>query len=133
MTFANGLRSILRQDPDIVMIGEIRDAETAQIAVRAAITGHLVLSTMHTNDTASTISRMVDMGIEPYLVSSSLVGVTAQRLMRRICPNCKTAYTPDRTEMEILRIREPVTIYKGAGCSTCNFTGTADVSPSTKS
>jgi len=123
MTFANGLRSILRQDPDIIMIGEIRDAETAQIAVRAAITGHLVLSTMHTNDSASTVSRIVDMGVEPYLVSSSLVGVTAQRLLRRICPNCKTAYTPDRAEMDILRIREPVTIHKGAGCSACNFTG----------
>ena len=123
MTFANGLRSILRQDPDIIMIGEIRDAETAQIAVRAAITGHLVLSTMHTNDSASTISRMVDMGIEPYLVSSSVVGITAQRLLRRICANCKTAYSPDRTEMDLLRIREPVTLYKGAGCSSCNFTG----------
>ncbi len=123
MTFANGLRSILRQDPDIIMIGEIRDAETAQIAVRAAITGHLVLSTMHTNDAASTVSRMVDMGVEPYLVSSSLVGVTAQRLLRRICSNCKTAYTSNRSEMDILRIREPITIHKGAGCPSCNFTG----------
>ena len=123
MTFASGLRSILRQDPDIIMIGEIRDTETAQIAVRAAITGHLVLSTMHTNDSASTVSRMVDMGVEPYLVSSSVVGVTAQRLVRRICPNCKTGYTSERKDMELLRIREPMTLYRGAGCSTCNYTG----------
>jgi type IV pilus assembly protein PilB len=123
LTFANGLRSILRQDPDIIMIGEIRDAETAQIAVRAAITGHLVLATVHTNDTASTLTRLIDMGVEPYLVSSSVVGITAQRLMRRICSNCKTAYTPDRAEMDVLKIREPVTLYRGAGCSSCNFTG----------
>jgi len=123
MTFANGLRSILRQDPDIIMIGEIRDAETAQIAVRAAITGHLVLATVHTNDTASTLTRLIDMGVEPYLVSSSVVGITAQRLMRRICSNCKTPYTPDRTEMDALKIREAVTLYRGAGCSACNFTG----------
>ena len=123
LTFANGLRSILRQDPDIIMIGEIRDAETAQIAVRAAITGHLVLATVHTNDTASTLTRLIDMGVEPYLVSSSVVGITAQRLMRRICSNCKTAYTPDRAEMDVLKIREPQTLYRGAGCSSCNYTG----------
>lgn len=123
LTFANGLRSILRQDPDIIMIGEIRDGETAQIAVRAAITGHLVLSTMHTNDAASTVSRLVDMGVEPYLVSSSVVGVTAQRLLRRICPECKTSYQSDRAEMEVLRLREPITLYRGNGCSNCNHTG----------
>lgn len=123
LTFANGLRSILRQDPDIIMIGEIRDGETAQIAVRAAITGHLVLSTMHTNDAASTVSRLVDMGVEPYLVSSSVVGVTAQRLLRRICPECKTSYQSDRAEMDVLRVREPITLYKGTGCSNCNHTG----------
>ncbi|NLW12084.1 MAG: type II secretion system ATPase GspE [Clostridiaceae bacterium] len=123
LTFANGLRSILRQDPDIIMIGEIRDGETAQIAVRAAITGHLVLSTMHTNDSASTVSRLVDMGVEPYLVSSSVVGVTAQRLLRRICPECKISYQSDRAEMDVLRLREPITLYKGAGCSNCNHTG----------
>jgi len=123
LTFESGLRSILRQDPDIIMIGEIRDAETAQIAVRAAITGHLVLATVHTNDTASTLTRLIDMGVEPYLVSSSVVGITAQRLMRRICSNCKTPYTPDRTEMDALKIREAVTLYRGAGCSACNFTG----------
>jgi type IV pilus assembly protein PilB len=123
LNFANGLRSILRQDPDIIMIGEIRDSETAQIAVRAAITGHLVLSTMHTNDAASTISRLVDMGIEPFLVSSSVVGVTAQRLLRRICPECKTSYQSDRAEMDVLKLREPITLYRGTGCSNCNHTG----------
>ncbi len=123
LTFANGLRSILRQDPDIIMIGEIRDAETAQIAVRAAITGHLVLATVHTNDTASTITRLIDMGIEPYLVSTSIVGITAQRLVRRICSNCKTPYIPDRVELDILKLRDPVTLYRGSGCSACNYTG----------
>ena len=123
LTFANGLRSILRQDPDIIMIGEIRDAETAQIAVRAAITGHLVLSTIHTNDSASTISRLIDMGIEPFLVSSSVVGVVAQRLVRKICANCKTPYKPEHSEMMLLKLREPKNIYKGNGCSSCNNTG----------
>lgn len=123
LTFANGLRSILRQDPDIIMIGEIRDAETAQIAVRAAITGHLVLSTLHTNDSASAISRLVDMGIEPFLVAASVVGVTAQRLLRRICNNCKVEYTPNRAELDILRVRDQIPLYHGVGCSTCNYTG----------
>jgi len=123
LTFATGLRSILRQDPDIIMIGEIRDAETAQIAVRAAITGHLVLSTIHTNDSASTISRLVDMGIEPFLVSSSVVGVVAQRLVRKICVNCKTPYKPEHSELMMLRLRDSQTIYKGTGCSYCNNTG----------
>ena len=123
LSFASGLRSILRQDPDIIMIGEIRDAETAQIAIRAAITGHLVLSTIHTNDAASSIARLVDMDIEPYLVSSSVVGVTAQRLVRKICTRCKTAYRPDHVEMMMLKLREPQTLYKGAGCPACNYTG----------
>ncbi len=123
LTFANGLRSILRQDPDIIMIGEIRDSETAEIAVRAAITGHLVLSTMHTNDSASTVSRMMDMGIEPYLVSSSVVGVVAQRLVKKICTNCITEYKPSYSEMELLNIADNEVIYKGEGCSVCNNTG----------
>jgi len=123
LTFANGLRSILRQDPDIIMIGEIRDSETAQIAIRASITGHLVLSTIHTNDAASSVARLVDMGIEPYLVSSSLVGVVAQRLVRNICPRCKTSYRPSHTEMLLLKLKEPTPIYKGEGCPACNFTG----------
>lgn len=123
LTFASGLRSILRQDPDIIMIGEIRDAETAQIAVRAAITGHLVLSTMHTNDTAATVSRLLDMGIESYLVSSSVVGIVAQRLVRKICDHCKTIYLPTVTERKLMAIDENVKIFRGRGCNACNHTG----------
>jgi type IV pilus assembly protein PilB len=123
LTFANGLRSILRQDPDIIMIGEIRDSETAEIAIRASITGHLVLSTIHTNDSASSVARLIDMGIEPYLVSSSLVGVVAQRLVRNICPRCKTSYRPSHSEMLLLKMKEPMPLYKGEGCPYCNFTG----------
>ncbi len=123
LTFANGLRSILRQDPDIIMIGEIRDTETAEIAIRASITGHLVLSTIHTNDAASSVVRLIDMGIEPFLVASSLVGVVAQRLVRNICPRCKTAYRPTHSEMMMLSMKEPLPIYKGEGCPYCNFTG----------
>jgi type IV pilus assembly protein PilB len=123
LTFANGLRSILRQDPDIIMIGEIRDSETAEIAIRASITGHLVLSTIHTNDSASSVARLVDMGIEPYLVSSSLVGVVAQRLVRNICPRCKTTYRPSHDEMLMLKMKEPKPLYKGTGCPYCNMTG----------
>ncbi|MFW5648876.1 MAG: GspE/PulE family protein [Candidatus Alkaliphilus sp. MAG34] len=125
LTFANGLRSILRQDPDIIMIGEIRDSETAQIAVRAAITGHLVLSTLHTNDTASSITRLVDMGIDPYLVSSSVVGITAQRLVKKICENCKIGYTADKLEKKVLQIEDTaeITVFRGRGCNFCNNTG----------
>lgn len=123
LTFASGLRSILRQDPDIIMIGEIRDSETAQIAIRSAITGHLVLSTIHTNDAAASVARLVDMGIEPYLVSSSVVGLIAQRLVRKICPKCKSSYRPDHTEMMLLKLREPQMLYKGLGCPACNYTG----------
>lgn len=125
MTFASGLRSILRQDPDIVMIGEIRDEETAQIAVKSAITGHLVLSTLHTNDSASSITRLIEMGIEPYLVSTSICGVIAQRLVRRICPHCKKAYEATDYEKKILigNSEENLTLYKGQGCGHCNGTG----------
>ncbi|MBU3220785.1 Flp pilus assembly complex ATPase component TadA [Clostridium algidicarnis] len=125
LTFANGLRSILRQDPDIVMVGEIRDSETAQIAVRAAITGHLVLSTLHTNDAPSSVVRLVDMGIEPYLVSTSISGVIAQRLVKKICPKCKKDYLASEQEKIILGldIEEDVVIYKGEGCAFCNNTG----------
>lgn len=125
LTFANGLRSILRQDPDIIMIGEIRDEETAEIATRAAITGHLVLSTLHTNDAPSSIIRLVDMGIKPYLVSTSVVGVIAQRLVRKICNNCKGAYEASEYEKEVLEknTNEPLIIYKGTGCGYCNNTG----------
>ncbi len=123
LTFSTALRSILRQDPDIVMIGEIRDAETAQIAVRASITGHLVLSTVHTNDTSSTIARLVDMGIEEYLVSSSLTGIVAQRLVKRICPSCKEEYIPTEFERNMLNVDADVVLYRGQGCNACNNTG----------
>lgn len=125
LTFASALRSILRQDPDIIMIGEIRDTETAAIAVQASITGHLVVSTLHTNSAASTITRLADMGIEPYLIADSTVGIIAQRLVRRLCPSCKTEYIPDAEERELLNIKEdePVKIYKPCGCSLCDNTG----------
>jgi type IV pilus assembly protein PilB len=125
LTFATGLRSILRQDPDTIMVGEIRDNETAEIAVRAAITGHRVLSTIHTNDAASTVIRLVDMGIDPYLVSSSLVGVIAQRLVRKVCPRCSYTYQADEHELGLLKL-EPgaeVTLMRGKGCPYCNSTG----------
>lgn len=124
MTFANALRSILRQDPDIIMIGEIRDTETAQIAVRASITGHLVVSTLHTNNTASSISRLQDMGIEPYLIADSLVGIMAQRLVRRLC-DCKRpkkATTEEKYELG-LEQEEEFTLYEPCGCKLCNNTG----------
>lgn len=123
LDFASGLRSILRQDPDIIMVGEIRDSETVQIAVRAAITGHLVLSTIHTNDTASTISRLEDMGVEPYLISSSIVGIIAQRLVKKICPDCKTEYHPNEFERTSLGLAKDDIAYKGKGCANCNNTG----------
>lgn len=125
LTFASALRSILRQDPDIIMIGEIRDTETAAIAVQASITGHLVVSTLHTNSAASTITRLADMGIEPYLIADSTVGIIAQRLVRRLCPSCKVEYIPDAEERELLNIKEdePVKIYKPCGCSLCDNTG----------
>ncbi|MBD5487595.1 MAG: Flp pilus assembly complex ATPase component TadA [Lachnospiraceae bacterium] len=125
LTFASALRSILRQDPDIIMIGEIRDQETASIAVQASITGHLVVSTLHTNSAAGTITRLMDMGIEPYLIADSVVGVIAQRLVRRLCPECKRAKKPNEEELELLCL-EPdadVTIYEPCGCSKCDGTG----------
>ncbi|MDV3429048.1 MAG: GspE/PulE family protein, partial [Bacillota bacterium] len=127
LTFASGLRSILRQDPDIIMIGEMRDSETAEIAVRAAITGHKVLSTVHTNDAPSTIIRLVDMGLEPYLVSTSVSGIIAQRLVRRICPYCKKPYSASAAEKRILGLDEDkdVTLFKGEGCAYCSNTGYA--------
>lgn len=125
LTFASGLRSILRQDPDIVMIGEIRDEETAEIAIRAAITGHLVLSTLHTNDAASSIMRLVDMGVKPYLVSTSVVGVMAQRLLRRVCSHCREPYEASVSEKKVLNfsLSEHLTLYKSNGCGYCNETG----------
>ena len=125
LTFASGLRSILRQDPDIIMIGEIRDEETAQIAVRAAITGHLVLATIHTNDAPGAVNRLVDMGIEPYLVADALAGVIAQRLMRKLCKNCKVERLCTETEMVLLGVKTPVLVYDAHGCVNCNQTGFA--------
>jgi len=127
LTFANGLRAILRQDPDVIMVGEIRDSETADIAIRSAMTGHLVLSTLHTNDAVSTISRLVDMGIEPFLLSSALIGVISQRLVRVICNNCKLSYPAeeDRYISFFLLPQEyrGKMLYKGNGCSQCQGTG----------
>ncbi|MDF2606477.1 MAG: type secretion system protein [Bacillales bacterium] len=125
MTFAAGLRSILRQDPNIIMIGEIRDKETADVAIRASLTGHLVLSTLHTNDSLGTITRLVDMGVEPFLVASSLNGIVSQRLVRKICRDCKGEHKPTNRELEIFRSRG-ITIekvFRGRGCSSCNMTG----------
>jgi type II secretory ATPase GspE/PulE/Tfp pilus assembly ATPase PilB-like protein len=126
VTFAGALRHILRQDPDIVLIGEIRDRETSEIAIHAALTGHLVISTLHTNDAAGTISRLLDMGIEPYLVSSSVACIVAQRLVRRICNNCKEPYEvgPEVIEELGVKVRGAVPkFYKGAGCPACRNTG----------
>lgn len=126
ITFATGLRSILRQDPDIVMVGEIRDLETAEIAIHAALTGHLVFSTLHTNDAPSAITRLIDMGIEPFLVSSSLIGILAQRLVRTICPECKEEYKPDAAALGELGLNSQDSNYvfkRGKGCDYCFNTG----------
>ena len=122
LTFANGLRSVLRQDPDIIMVGEIRDSETAEIAIRAAITGHYVLSTLHTNDSPSTVARLIDMGIESYLVSSALVGVVSQRLVKKLCPKCKKPYEATEIDKEILGVNseKDLILYRPTGCSSCN-------------
>lgn len=139
LTFANGLRSILRQDPNIVMVGEIRDGETADIAIRAALTGHLVFSTLHTNDATGAIFRLIDMGVEPFLVASSVLGVVAQRLVRIVCPNCKEAYRPTAGSPELLFLeasrengdapalpdtdQQELVLYRGKGCQRCNGSG----------
>jgi general secretion pathway protein E len=128
LTFASGLRSFLRQDPDVIMVGEIRDRETAEIAIQASLTGHLVFSTVHTNDAAGAITRLIDMGVEPYLVGSSLIGVLAQRLVRVLCKECREAYLPTPEELREIGIgpekgREPRMIYRAKGCDACNGTG----------
>lgn len=125
LTFASGLRSILRQDPDIIMLGEIRSLDTAATAIRAALTGHLVFSTLHTNNAAGAAVRLVDMGIEPFLVASALRGVVAQRLVRRICPHCKTVYAANAEEKAYLNITggDDLMLYKGSGCEKCRGTG----------
>jgi general secretion pathway protein E len=125
MTFARGLRAILRQDPDVVMIGEIRDLETAEIAVQASLTGHLVLSTLHTNSAVGAVTRMQDMGLEPFLLASSLIGLVSQRLVRTLCPDCKMEHQPDDSEKELLGLdlQDPQVIYQANGCPSCKNTG----------
>lgn len=123
LTFADALRSILRQDPDKIMVGEIRDTETAQLAVRAALTGHLVLSTLHTNDAPSAVIRLNDMGVAPFLISSSVIGVIAQRLVRKLCPSCKEAFEPGPNVCREYGIPEGSRIYKAAGCEQCRWSG----------
>jgi general secretion pathway protein E len=125
LTFARGLRAILRQDPDVVMVGEIRDLETAQIAVQASLTGHLVMSSLHTNTAIGSVTRLRDMGVEPFLLSSSLIGVLAQRLVRTLCPHCKTPYTASEEELQVLErpATEEVTLYTPRGCDKCHQHG----------
>jgi type IV pilus assembly protein PilB len=125
LTFGRALRSILRQDPDVIMVGEIRDEETARIAVQAALTGHLVLATLHTNDAPATVARLLDMGVEPYLLSGALVGVVAQRLARTLCPACETKYFPAEAELADAELSDKVgrAFKKGAGCPKCHDTG----------
>ncbi len=125
LDFARALRSFLRQDPDVIMVGEVRDEETARIAVQAALTGHLVFSTLHTNDSASALTRLIDMGIEPYLLTSSVTAILAQRLVRRICPHCREVYEPTELERQLLHDYIDIThmVYKGKGCPECLNTG----------
>ena len=127
LTFARCLRSILRQDPDIILVGEIRDLETAEIAAQASLTGHLVFTTLHTNDAPSTIARLLDLGVEPFLLTATIEGIVGQRLIRRICPSCKTAFQPDEAQLKDLRLTEEEIkgkkFYYGRGCSRCNGTG----------
>jgi general secretion pathway protein E len=127
LTFANGLRSIVRQDPDVILVGEIRDLETAEIAIQSALTGHLVFSTLHTNDSASAVTRLIDMGIEPFLVTSSVMAILAQRLVRTLCPSCKEPYSPDEESLQNIGIVSEMisgkTIYRGVGCNSCLKTG----------
>ncbi|MDP2627102.1 MAG: ATPase, T2SS/T4P/T4SS family, partial [Candidatus Rokubacteria bacterium] len=125
LTFANGLRHIVRQDPDVIMVGEIRDLETVDIAIQAALTGHLVFSTLHTNDATSAVTRLQDMGAEPYLVSSVLAGVLAQRLVRRVCEQCRGPYSPDPADLLAIGITETpgVELSRGRGCDACRGTG----------
>ena len=123
LTFANLLRTLLRQDPNIIMIGEMRDQETAEIAIRSSLTGHLVLSTLHTNDTPSAITRLVDMGVEPYLVASSVTMIIAQRLVRKICPHCKCEENVSNNIKTDIGLSSEIPVYKGLGCSSCGYTG----------
>ncbi len=126
LTFATALKNILRQDPDIILVGEIRDKETAEIAIHAALTGHLVISTLHTNDAISTIARLVDMGIEPYLITSSITGIISQRLLRKICPYCKQEYKPSLNILNEFKLPAETKFYRGAGCISCRNSGYID-------
>ena len=125
LTFASALRSILRQDPDIIMIGEIRDVETAMIAIQASITGHLVVSTVHTNSAANTVTRLLDMGVDSYLIADSVVGIIAQRLVRRLCPSCKKKRRAEEYELKFMGrdVGESIDIWEPCGCQSCNGTG----------
>jgi general secretion pathway protein E len=126
LTFANGLRSILRQDPDVIMVGEIRDSDTAEIAIQAALTGHLVFSTLHTNDSFGALTRLVDMGIEPFLVSSSVMAVLAQRLVRVLCPDCREVFMPSASELNRVGLSSADCsgpMYRAKGCRACRNTG----------
>ncbi|MEM7396103.1 MAG: ATPase, T2SS/T4P/T4SS family, partial [Verrucomicrobiota bacterium] len=127
VTFAKVLRAFLRQDPDVIMVGEIRDLDTAQIAIQASLTGHLVFSTLHTNDAAGAVTRLIDMGVEPFLIASTIQSILGQRLARTICPDCKTPYEPEDAQLQLLGLtREAIgdrPFFYGAGCKTCNDTG----------
>jgi type II secretory ATPase GspE/PulE/Tfp pilus assembly ATPase PilB-like protein len=127
LTFASGLRTLVRQDPDIILVGEIRDSETARIALEAALTGHLVLSTIHANDSAGAVTRLIDLGVEPFLVASALVATVAQRLIRLTCPNCAARYSPPMEELRALGVEDLAAkgfeFRKGTGCEACNKTG----------
>jgi general secretion pathway protein E len=127
LTFAKGLRSIVRQDPDVILVGEVRDLETAEIAIQSALTGHLVFSTLHTNDSASAVTRLIDMGIEPFMVTSSVLAILAQRLVRIICPDCKKAYIPDEESLQNVGLTPEMIqdheLYRGSGCPSCLHTG----------
>lgn len=122
-TFAQGLRSIVRLDPDVILVGEIRDKETAQMAIQAALTGHLVFATLHTNDAPTAFTRLIDMGVEEFLVASTVCGILAQRLVRKVCPKCSTSYTPTPQELEIIGNHEKIELVRGEGCDNCNFVG----------
>jgi type IV pilus assembly protein PilB len=129
LTFASGLRALLRQDPDVILIGELRDQETARLGVQAALTGHFVLSSIHANDAAGALQRLIDMGVEPFLVSSSLIGVIGQRLVRRVCTTCSRTYSPSPVELELFHRHRPdatTDFRRGAGCSACSHTGYLD-------
>ena len=123
VTFATGLRACMRLDPDVILVGEIRDAETAQIGTQAALTGHLVLSSVHANDTVSTIIRMIDLGVEPFLIGSSLLAVVAQRLVRKICPDCKKPFRPEKSVLEKFGLPQDQIFWRGSGCSSCMRSG----------